>query len=155
MLGTDLVAACAARGFDVHSYDLPEFNITDAEHVRNVVETSDAVINCAAYTDVDGAETHAELAHRVNAQAVGCLGELARLHMAFLWQWVLHLCRRISFSTGRWSVPTRITTVPTRSTNTGASWAEKNCLPQRLLLLPGPAGVDLWRVRQQLRDQND
>jgi len=86
MLGTDLVAACAARGFDVHSYDLPEFNITDTEHVRNVVETSDAVINCAAYTDVDGAETHVELAHRVNAHAVGCLGELA----ARLGKWVLH-----------------------------------------------------------------
>jgi len=86
MLGTDLVAACAARGFDVHSYDLPEFNITDTEHVRNVVEASDAVINCAAYTDVDGAETHVELAHRVNAHAVGCLGELA----ARQGKWVLH-----------------------------------------------------------------
>lgn len=86
MLGTDLVAACAAGGFDVRACDLPEFDITDPEHLRGVVETSDAIFNCAAYTDVDGAETHAALAHRVNAEAVGRLGELA----ARYGRWVLH-----------------------------------------------------------------
>ncbi len=86
MLGTDLVAACTARGFDVRGYDLPEFDITDAEHLRGVVEASDAILNCAAYTDVDGAETHTALARRVNAEAVGRLGELAAQHG----RWVLH-----------------------------------------------------------------
>lgn len=86
MLGTDLVAACAAGGFDARSYDLPEFDITDAEHLQGVVEASDAIVNCAAYTDVDGAETHAAPAHRVNAEAVGRLGELAARHG----KWVLH-----------------------------------------------------------------
>ncbi|MDY0355384.1 MAG: dTDP-4-dehydrorhamnose reductase [Sedimentisphaerales bacterium] len=86
MLGTDLVAACAAGGFDVRSYDLPEFDVTDAEHLRGVVEASDAILNCAAYTDVDGAETHTTLAQRVNAEAVGRLGELA----ARYGRWVLH-----------------------------------------------------------------
>jgi len=86
MLGTDLVAACAAGGFDVCAYDLPEFDITDAEHLRGVVEASDAILNCAAYTDVDAAETHTALAHRVNAEAVGRLGELA----AQYGRWVLH-----------------------------------------------------------------
>jgi dTDP-4-dehydrorhamnose reductase len=86
MLGTDLVAACAKSGFNVRGYDLPEFNITDTEHLRGVIETADVVINCAAYTDVDGAETHAALAHRVNARAVGDLGDLAARHG----KWVLH-----------------------------------------------------------------
>jgi dTDP-4-dehydrorhamnose reductase len=35
------------------------------------------IINCAAYTNVDGAESHASLAHLVNAEAVGRLGKLA------------------------------------------------------------------------------
>lgn len=86
MLGTDLAAACAQRGFDVCCYDLPEFDVTDVEHLRPVVEASDAIVNCAAYTDVDGAETHVPLAHRVNAHAVGRLGELA----AEQGKWVLH-----------------------------------------------------------------
>jgi dTDP-4-dehydrorhamnose reductase len=86
MLGTDLVAACASGGFDVRIYDLPEFDITDGEHLRGVVEASDAIVNCAAYTDVDGAETHAVLARRINAEAVGRLGELA----ARDGKWVLH-----------------------------------------------------------------
>lgn len=86
MLGTDLVAACTVRGYEVHGYDLPEFNITDTEHLRGVVGASDVVINCAAYTDVDSAETQVALAHHVNAHAVGHLGELA----AEQGKWVLH-----------------------------------------------------------------
>lgn len=86
MLGTDLAVACAAKGFVVRTYDLPEFDITDIEQVREAVSAADAVLNCAAYTNVDGAETHAELAHRVNAEAVGNLGALARDSG----KWVLH-----------------------------------------------------------------
>lgn len=86
MLGTDLAAVCAERGFEVHCYDLPEFDVTDVEHLRKAVETSDAIVNCAAYTDVDGAETNVALAHRVNAHAAGHLGELA----AQYGKWVLH-----------------------------------------------------------------
>ena len=44
------------------------------------------MINCAAYTNVDGAESQKELAHRVNGEAVGQLGRLA----AERGKWVLH-----------------------------------------------------------------
>jgi dTDP-4-dehydrorhamnose reductase len=86
MLGLDLATACRQCGFDVHTYDLPEFDITNIEHLQGVVEAADVIINSAAYTDVDGAETHVALAHRVNAHAVGRLGELA----AERGRWVLH-----------------------------------------------------------------
>jgi len=76
MLGVDLAAACARNGYVVRSYDLPEFDITDEARLQDVVASADVVINAAAYTDVDGAETHRELAHRVNAEAVGRLGAL-------------------------------------------------------------------------------
>ncbi len=86
MLGAELAAVCARKGMDVRTCDLPAFDITNAEQARQVVEGADALINCAAYTDVDGAESNAELAHRVNGEAVGRLGELARRYG----KWVLH-----------------------------------------------------------------
>jgi len=86
MLGADLAAACAADGYEVRVYDLPEFDITNSAHVQEAVCAADAIINCAAYTDVDGAESQAEVAHRVNAEAVGRLGTFASEHG----KWVLH-----------------------------------------------------------------
>ncbi len=49
--------------------DLPEVDITDAARVMAALERvrPRAVINAAAYTDVDGCETHAEQAYAVNA----------------------------------------------------------------------------------------
>ncbi len=86
MLGTDVAEACKQRGYGFQVYDLPEFDLTNAEQVEEAVRDAHVIINCAAYTNVDGAESHAELAHRVNAEAVGQLGELA----AKTGKWVLH-----------------------------------------------------------------
>ena len=46
-------------------------DITDMEAVRSIVseENIDAVVNCAAYTNVDAAETNEFLAEKLNAQA--------------------------------------------------------------------------------------
>jgi dTDP-4-dehydrorhamnose reductase len=46
-----------------------ELDITDESNVRDVLRAQcpDVVINAAAYNDVDGAETHAQLAYAVNA----------------------------------------------------------------------------------------
>ncbi len=56
--------------------DLPTLDITDpgsiAEHIGKDVRF---VVNCAAYTDVDGAEDQENTAHRLNADAVGYLAE--------------------------------------------------------------------------------
>jgi dTDP-4-dehydrorhamnose reductase len=86
MLGREVAAVCARRGCEVRSYDLPEFDITNGDQLAPAVAAADAVVNCAAYTDVDGAESQSDLAHRVNAQAVGQLGRLARQGG----RWVLH-----------------------------------------------------------------
>jgi len=86
MLGTDLAAECLRGGFDVQVHDLPEFDILNARQVREAIDAADAVVNCAAYTNVDGAESQNELAHRVNGEAVGQLGRLA----AEQGRWVLH-----------------------------------------------------------------
>lgn len=86
MLGTEVAAVCTQRGRAVHVYDLPEFDIANEDHLRRALETADVVINCAAYTNVDGAESQSELAHRVNAEAVGRMGRLAREQG----KWLLH-----------------------------------------------------------------
>ncbi len=86
MLGVDLAEVCVDKGCEIQSYDLPNFDITNQEHLREVVGTCDVIVNAAAYTDVDGAEKNAELAHKVNAEAVGRLGDLAAKND----KWVLH-----------------------------------------------------------------
>jgi dTDP-4-dehydrorhamnose reductase len=86
MLGSDLTVACAGFGFDVRIHDLPEFDILNPRQAAEAVDGADAVINCAAYTNVDGAERQKELAHHVNGEAVGRLARLA----AERGKWVLH-----------------------------------------------------------------
>lgn len=90
MLGTDLCAALRARGEEVVAADVAEFDLTDpAATLAFVRDASPSVIiNCAAYTAVDQAETDRETAFRVNgdgarhlAQAAGELGA-ALLHLS-------------------------------------------------------------------------
>ena len=61
---------------EVVAFDRRGLDITDAEQIeRRFNECKpDLVVNCAAYTAVDRAEDEPELAHRVNAEAVGALG---------------------------------------------------------------------------------
>ena len=78
MLGTDVVAAAAA-GHDVVAFARADLDITDAEAVRAAVRDTqpDAVINCAAYTNVDGAETEEDTATRINGHGAGHLASAA------------------------------------------------------------------------------
>ena len=87
MLGTDLARLCEQQGFDVKVFDLPEFDITNSKQLKQVVGGVDAIVNCAAYTNVDGAESETKLAHQVNAEAVGRLGAVSKDTD----KWVLHI----------------------------------------------------------------
>ena len=78
MLGTDLALTAKAYGFNVRIFDLPEFNITNANHLAAALVDVDAAVNCAAFTNVDLAEDNPDLAHAVNATAVGTLGTLCK-----------------------------------------------------------------------------
>lgn len=55
-------------------------DITDICAVRRICAEhgADAIVNCAAYTNVDAAETNAELAERLNADAPANLAEVMR-----------------------------------------------------------------------------
>ena len=78
MLGQDLMSAGNRTGLEVRGYDLPEIDVTDATHGLDALETCDAIINCAAYTDVDGAETDFDAAMKVNCAGAANVAEWCR-----------------------------------------------------------------------------
>ena len=106
MLGQDVVAVLRAAGHQVTATDLPEVDITDPASCARAVAGHDVVINTAAYTAVDAAETNEGLAFTINAVAdcapgglradqgirrVGGAGRMSGLadrpHGLALWAW--------------------------------------------------------------------
>jgi dTDP-4-dehydrorhamnose reductase len=79
LLGHDLVAT-VPRGVTLLPFPRARLDITDPRAVAAaVVELQpDVVVNAAAYTAVDRAESEPDLAFRVNDAAVGELGRIAR-----------------------------------------------------------------------------
>lgn len=75
MLGHDLRRALQGR--EVTALTRAELDITDPDAVRAAVAGHDIVINSAAYTKVDDAETHEADAYGVNATGVRNLAESA------------------------------------------------------------------------------
>lgn len=66
-LGGYLGSLAASQGRDVLALTSSQWNITDPAAADRIVERGDVVINCAAYTDVDGAESDEAGAYAVNA----------------------------------------------------------------------------------------
>ena len=83
MLGRAWVELLAREGRDCVQLDLPDFDVTDRTQVEQVVlDDTTAVLNCAAYTDVDKAEQDEAAATRLNGTAVALLAEVcARRHV--------------------------------------------------------------------------
>jgi dTDP-4-dehydrorhamnose reductase len=77
MLGSDVVTAATAAGHDVVAFARADLDITDPTAVRAAVAGADAVVNCAAWTDVDGAEAHEAQATAVNGDGAGHLAAAA------------------------------------------------------------------------------
>jgi dTDP-4-dehydrorhamnose reductase len=76
MLGRCWVELLSARGIDHAATTLAELDITDPSAVgRHVTPGTQWVVNCAAYTLVDAAEQHEDLASAVNGHAVGRIAE--------------------------------------------------------------------------------
>lgn len=67
-LGTDVVSELIARGEDVVPVDIDELDITDKQKTEDffLAEKPDGVIHCAAFTNVDLAETEREKCRAVN-----------------------------------------------------------------------------------------
>ncbi len=67
-LGTDVISELTENNIEFIGADLPDFDITDANAVEKLLDASsaDAVIHCAAFTNVDLAESERETCKRIN-----------------------------------------------------------------------------------------
>lgn len=86
-VGFELLRALAPLG-KIHAVDYAECDLSDAVATATLVRLArpDVIVNPAAYTAVDKAESEPELSHAVNAVVPGVLGEEA----AKLGAWVVH-----------------------------------------------------------------
>src|SRR4051812_18262602 len=76
MLGRALRELLTARGETFDGVDLPEFDLTNQAQVEATLQQPyKSVLNCAAYTNVDGAETDEAAATRANGEGVRILAQ--------------------------------------------------------------------------------
>ncbi len=80
MVGRAVGEYCASVGDLVSSYDHQSLDIADTNRVSQVLKqvSPDAVINCAAWTDVDGCELDKERAFAANARGPENLAKASR-----------------------------------------------------------------------------
>lgn len=84
LLGSEVVRAAGARGYEVLAADRSTLDVTDREAVRATLQDRGGstppftdVVHCAAYTAVDRAEDEPELARRVNVDGTRHVAEAA------------------------------------------------------------------------------
>ena len=79
MLGHDVMRAGRRAGHELAGLGRGELDVADGEAAERAVARlrPEAIVNCAAWTDVDGAETHRRQAHAVNADGAGNLARAA------------------------------------------------------------------------------
>jgi dTDP-4-dehydrorhamnose reductase len=81
MLGAVVADVARARGHEVVARPRAELDVTDVAAVQRAVAHAgpDAVVHCAAWTDVDGAEAHEAQATGVNGAGAGHVASAAAL----------------------------------------------------------------------------
>ncbi len=77
-LGHELTALAASRGVTAAAVDLPEVDITNPASARAFLNSVRplVVVNAAAYTNVDGAESHQDAAFAVNSRGPEILAKI-------------------------------------------------------------------------------
>jgi dTDP-4-dehydrorhamnose reductase len=80
LLGSAVTRIFRAAGYDVHAVDHRALDITNAAAVEDLTRRirPQAIVNCAAFNDVDAAEDDPERALKVNAVAIIGLARAAR-----------------------------------------------------------------------------
>ncbi len=79
-LGRELMLQAAAAGLRVEGVDLPDFDLTRPDHIENAAGRCrpDLLVNAAAYTQVDRAESQEALCMAVNRDGPRYLAEYCR-----------------------------------------------------------------------------
>ncbi len=74
-VGSLLAREAAAQGREVLALTSAQWDITDPQVAEQIVRCGDVVINCAAYTNVDGAESDEQRAYAANATGPGHIAQ--------------------------------------------------------------------------------
>jgi dTDP-4-dehydrorhamnose reductase len=99
MLGRDVRRAAEQGGHETVPLGREQLDITDGDAVSSAVLKAgpDAVINCAAFTDVDGAESRVHDANAINGAGAGNVARAAQSAGA----WVVHVSTDYVFDGGK------------------------------------------------------
>lgn len=133
MLGSELMSVLADR--DVTAVSHSEIDITDRQGVARLVADHDIVVNCAAWTAVDDAESHEDEAFRVNATGVANLAMAARDANA----WMIQISTDYVFAGDAIEPYPEQAPLDPRSaygrTKAAGEWALRSLLPHRSYVL--------------------
>lgn len=148
----------APQGAELICTDVAELDICDAEAVTAFVgeHKPDLILNAAAHTAVDKAESEEELALRINATAVGNLANAARAHDARL----VHVSTDFVFD-GVSGVPYKPTDTPApvsaygRTKLAGETAAGAGALIVRTAWVYAPKGNNFVRTMIRLMAERD
>lgn len=158
MLGHDVVAALAGR--DVTAASRPQIDVTDAASVGAALDGYDVVVNCAAWTAVDEAETHEADAYAINAVGPANLARACRRTGA----WLVHVSTDYVFAGDAAAPYPEDAPIAPRSaygrTKAAGEWAVRAELPDRSLVvrtawLYGAHGPSFVRTMRTLETQRD
>ncbi len=116
------------RKLDFLSLGRPQLDLTDRQSLDHAVRPNHIIINCAAYTDVDGAESDEILATQINGTAVGHLARLCKDRASLL----IHYSTDYVFN-GRGSRPYR----PTDPADPINAYGRSKALGERLIAESG------------------
>jgi dTDP-4-dehydrorhamnose reductase len=85
-LGKEIVHQALSQGIESFPYAHQDLDITQFDLVRGIIGDfkPDVIINCAAYNNVDGAESESLMAYAVNCEGVRNLAICAKLYGAYL-----------------------------------------------------------------------
>ena len=80
-LGSDVVKELLKRGYSTLSPNRSEFNLCSEDSIRNYILNSncEAIVHCAAYTQVDKAEDEKDLFIKINATATKHIVKCAKI----------------------------------------------------------------------------
>lgn len=79
-LGSELREITSNYSYDFFFTDRDTLDITDKQSIKKFVELNniDTIINCAAYTAVDKAESEKDIADAINNQAIKYLAQISK-----------------------------------------------------------------------------
>jgi dTDP-4-dehydrorhamnose reductase len=80
MLGTDVCRVLDRHGIQATALDRAGLDLFDEQAVGEAVASHDVVVNCAAWTAVDDAETHEDEAYTINSVVPEMLARAAAQH---------------------------------------------------------------------------